>query len=287
MAPATDLPVSNTSFIVGLRPLLKTPQFYWFLGHASAIFFTILCSLFSLFRSPLAPTPLKYYNYSLNCIIFTYLIVLRQSYKSRPILTLLAQYPTLLKDDNVQYLSLALLFRLSSKFPGPIQGGLYPFVIFAIFHSINYIKSYLLPILPLDINMKNYYSNLITTIITNYNEQSLYVAANTEVVLIIQVIFTLIKLFLLFGWLRSNPIKTLKNLAVSIGIIIFIKFRYDQSKFTKAIINSYDLKINQILYSSPYIPESFRTIYQVIKKFIITYIGPIRVPIQRNIRKND
>lgn len=155
--------------------LAKTPQFWWFTGHGMAIFCFVVYSVSLLFGS----YALSWYNYCLHAIIFTYIIVLRQTYLNRSMIQVLSRYQLLLADDNVQYLSLLVLLRLSSRFPGPLPTGLYPFVIFALFHALSYIKSFIIPQVSfLSAELKKHYISIISNFILHYNESSLYVASS-------------------------------------------------------------------------------------------------------------
>ncbi|KAG7929337.1 hypothetical protein KL925_000079 [Ogataea polymorpha] len=87
--------------------LARTPQFYWFLSHLASLTCLILHTVAATFRGPHSPAALKYYNYSISSTIVTYLIVVRQTYRARPVSLIFSQPLTLLKDDNVQYLLLA------------------------------------------------------------------------------------------------------------------------------------------------------------------------------------
>ncbi|GMG59988.1 unnamed protein product [Ambrosiozyma monospora] len=120
---------TTKDFINHLKQQAKSPQFYWFLSHISALWFMLLNTLVSTFKGVDSPRAISYYNFSALSIIITYSIVIRQTYKSKPITFLFSQLPSLLKDDNVQYLLLAIVYRLfSSRFYGGISSfTLYPF----------------------------------------------------------------------------------------------------------------------------------------------------------------
>lgn len=76
---------SPTEFLSHLKQLAKGAQFYWYLTLISTVWFGILCVITSFWRGSVNPTTIKYYSLALSSILTTYLIILRQTYKNRPI----------------------------------------------------------------------------------------------------------------------------------------------------------------------------------------------------------
>lgn len=76
---------SPTEFLSGLKKLAKGAQFYWYLTLISTVWFGVLCVLTSFWRGSASPITIRYYSLALSSILTTYLLILRQTYKNRPI----------------------------------------------------------------------------------------------------------------------------------------------------------------------------------------------------------
>lgn len=253
----------------GLLQLAKSAQLYWFLGHAFAILFTALTFATSFFRSPFSDTPLGFYKNALNAIIITYVIVLRQVHKGKPVTMIISQLRSLLKESNVQYLLLALVFRLTATDPGPVFGGLYPFTIYSLFHFLNYLDTTLLATLP--VSNADQVRNLIRMFVSSYNEKSIYLAASCELFLVPSLLLSSLKSIILLEWYRA-PFSFIRQLIVVFSVISFLRLRYQQNVYMKQLVDSYDLKISQLLYH-PQLPQGFRLGYLRFKSLLTSTLG--------------
>ncbi|OUM53803.1 hypothetical protein BVG19_g3123 [[Candida] boidinii] len=258
--------------------LLRNVQFYWFLGHLFAIIFMVLHLLSTLIKGGTNSISISFYNYSINSIIITYLIVIRETYKNKPISFFINKIFTLdliFNDDNVQYLLLAISIKLYSLIEKiNITSSLYPFIIFALFHSLNYI-----------INNK-LISNLIVinyikSFINNYNEKSLFIASNFEVLNLLTYFFKLI--LDLVNIFRFNLFSNLNLVIFTLILIVFNKIRYDRSKYNKLIVNNYDLKLNTFIYNNNLVPNGIKVNLMNFRNLSINYLQLIKKPTVKKI----
>ncbi|ROT42222.1 hypothetical protein SODALDRAFT_268792 [Sodiomyces alkalinus F11] len=138
--PSADLPLSQR-----LLQLAQTLQFGWFAGH----FVLILCT----FRYFLSWVRMNYYSgiakLSYRTAFFaaavTYGIVVYKTWRARARAGAknLAHPLTIMGDENVQYLGMALVWLLFPQYPL----ALLPYTIYSIFHVATYSRANLIPTL--------------------------------------------------------------------------------------------------------------------------------------------
>lgn len=201
-------------------------------------------------------------------IIFTYLIVLFQIFKSSKLNLLNPK--NLLLNDNFQYLSLSIVWYLFSN-KVIISGGLIPFLIYSIFHSLNYFKNYILPILPnLNQQLKKNISISINNLIVKYNEQSLVAASNLEILIfgqqLVSFLIQLIKIF------RLDIGLILIKAFILFQYILFLKLRYKQSKQTKLLIDGYLYKTD-VFFNSGRLPMNLNVQYNDLKQKVNAFLS--------------
>lgn len=232
--------VQPSSPVQQLTSLLKTQQFYWFLGHVLAILFFVLSSLTAiLFRQAAS---LKYYRFTLLSIIVTYLIVLKQVYLKRSAPK--ATPARLIRDENVQYLSLAVVFYIASYIlDNQAQTVLYSYIIFAVFHALTYFQNNLLSIAVPSIATQQRVNSAINNFTTKFNQLAMSAAASVEIVLVVMTAFdVLISTFLVL--LKWNVVQYATKVFLLAAVVVFNKLRYDSNQFTKAAVNQLDQNVN-------------------------------------------
>lgn len=279
---ATPQQVQGPHFLAQISKLARTAQFYWYLSHVFAIFFMALCTIISVFKGNFNYSAIRYYQLSITSIIITYLIVIRQTYRAKPITFLFSQFFQLVGDDNVQYLLLASMLRF---FASRIYGGinattLQPFTIFALFHSLSYFQSMILPFLsPLSAGTKQKISSGIQSFVKKYNETSLIIASNMELMTAVTYsVQTLISVVTMKILKPSLFAMNLKTVCMCASYVTFCKVRYDQSRYMQTLINSYDMRFNQLIYGSRFIPQSLKGILVQLRSLIISVLGHISLP---------
>ncbi|RCK55605.1 Nucleoporin POM33 [Candida viswanathii] len=254
-----------------LTNLLKTQQFYWFLGHVLAVLFFVLNFVTGFFRPR---SSLRYYQFSLLSIILTYLIVIRQIHFKTgfKVSTFNAR---LLRDENVQYLTLAVVLYLSSFVIGQTQASLYSFVIFAVFHVLTYFQNHLLSVFLPSIGAQQRVNSLITQFVHKFNQPALFLATNAEIMSLLFSGFQLIPsaLFLLFKW---NLKYFLVQVLVFVVLVAFNKLRYDGNHYTKTVVELMDARANQFVVqvNNPQLSE----LYHKIRTNVVNFLGLIQLP---------
>lgn len=264
--------VQSSSPAQQLTSLLKTQQFYWFLGHVFAILFFALSSLTAiLFRHAAS---LKYYRFTLLSIIVTYLIVLKQVYvkRSAPKVT----PARLIRDENVQYLSLAVVFYIASYIlDSQAQTVLYSYIIFAVFHALTYFQNNLLTIAIPSIPTQQRVNSAINNFTTQFNQPALSAASSVEIVLAVMLAFdVLISTFWLL--LKWNVVQYATKVFLLVAVIVFNKLRYDNNQFTKAAVSQLDQTWNGYVnrLNNPQLTQK----YFGFREKIIHYLALIQLP---------
>lgn len=253
--------------------LVKTVQFYWFLSHVFTVLFFLVQTFYSFFSYNQS---LRYYQFSLLSIIITYLIVIKQLKKKT--------FNQLVHDENIQYLSMAIIYYLSSLRIGVITGSLYSFVIFSIFHILNYYKNNLLEIFISSIQHQQIIHSKISQFVSTYNQQALLMAANAEIFLLLFGANPLVQLpMIITDIFKFDILSIFVRINLFLLVVIFNKFRYDSNQFTRLVVEQWDLKIQQLLLKFP----QFNSYYDYFKQLIINYITPIKLPAIETQKKNN
>ncbi|KAG5421959.1 hypothetical protein I9W82_001052 [Candida metapsilosis] len=255
-----------------LTALFKTQQFYWYLGHVFAIIFFVLSSLTAmLFRQAAS---LKYFRFTLLSIIVTYLIVLKQVYikRSAPKLSI----ARLSRDENVQYLSLAVIFYIASYIlDTPAQTVLYSYIIFAVFHALTYFQNNLLSIAIPSIDAQQRVNAAINNFTTQFNQPALSAASSVEIVLAVMSAFdVLISTFWVL--LKWNIVQYATKVFLFVAVVVFNKLRYDSNQFTKAAVNQLDQTLNG--YVSKLNNAQLSQKYFALREKFIHYVALVQLP---------
>lgn len=116
-----------------------------------------------------------------------------------------------------------------------------------------------------------------------YYEKSLLLGASSELFILLPFIMKLANMFLLLGLFRNRLSYNLRQLFVSLVVVVFVKLRYNQSKNTQAIVNGYDLRINQLMFQ-PMVPVQVREAYAAVKGTVLKYVGAIRIPSEKKVK---
>lgn len=245
--------------------LMMTQQFWWFILHVLLVLFFIIYNI-SAFMRP-AEIALAYYRYTLVMVITTYVIVLART-KRRGVSGLLA-------DENFQYFTVAVTFYMALLAIGAVSGVLYPYMVYLVFHILGYVQNHLLEYLGGSIEAQQGIHARIGSFVKSYNQQALFLAATTEVMLLIALVNPLVVLFtVVTATLQGHPEVALGYFACLLVVVVFVKFRYDALPFTKAVVAGYDEKAFQFVTRFPVLVG----VYGQIKALIISLVAPIKVP---------
>ncbi|CAK9438535.1 uncharacterized protein LODBEIA_P27590 [Lodderomyces beijingensis] len=264
--------VQRPSLVKKLTALAQTQQFYWFLGHLFGILFSVLSLVTGVFYKN---TSLKYFRFALLSIISTYFIIIRQVYFKNGLKEIIV--PRLARDENVQYVVLALVLLTSTFVTGDqVAAGLYSYDIFAVFHVLNYFRNHLLEVLIPSLQAQQKISSQINAFTQRFNQPALYVASAIEVSLVVTSGFELIILpfAVLLRW-RSISYAVAK-LVVFLSVVVFNKLRYDGSQYTRAIVSELDK--NQVNFVTRLNNPKVTQLYNNVKGQIVHILKSIQLP---------
>ncbi|KAI5955651.1 hypothetical protein KGF54_001153 [Candida jiufengensis] len=272
--PSSKSTIKQQSSLTQLITLLKTQQFYWFLGHVFALLFSILSTLTGLiFKNQLS---LKYFRFALISNIITYGIVIKQIHFKSSTTSSNVSRIKLINDENIQYLVLALVFLLSSYIlKTQNQSALYPYVIFGVFHVVTYFQNHLITIFIPSIPAQQHLNSLINNFTSQLNQPALYAASSVELVLALTTGFDVVisSFWLILRW---NFFDYITKVIVFLTVIIFNKFKFDHSQYTKASVLQMDQTWNGYVnrLNNPKLTQLFFNF----RDLVIRYLGLINIP---------
>ncbi|KAK7207755.1 hypothetical protein BZA70DRAFT_272139 [Myxozyma melibiosi] len=241
MAPPADAPPATgstaappaESVSTRLIKLAKTLQFAWFTGHVFVLVGVLFYVLSAIRFAPGTSWARFWYRETYFSVIATYGIVLYRSYRaSTPTAT------TIIRDDNVQYLFIALLWLISK----PLLITLPPFAIYSFFHVLTYTRTNLLPTLGQPTTTGP--AAQIQSFVDNYNDKFTALVGNLELVLLVRLFFNAI-LFRKGSW---------------ISLIIygaFIRLRFEQSAFTRQAVKNWEVRADSLI-AHPSVPAGVK-----------------------------
>ncbi|KAK9372251.1 uncharacterized protein V1513DRAFT_452833 [Lipomyces chichibuensis] len=223
--------------------LVKTLQFTWFTGHVFVLLGVFFYALSTIKFSPGTKWARFWYRETFISVIVTYGIVLYRTYKSSSPTT-----TALLRDDNVQYMIIALLWLISK----PLLATLPAFAIYSFFHVLTYTRTNVLPTMGVLPNSP--VATKIQSFVDNYNDKFTRAVANLELVL-------LVRLFLdaLF-WRKGSWISLLVYGS-------FMRLRFEQSAFTKLAVRNWEVRIDSLI-AHPTVPAFVKNGWTQVKAFL-------------------
>lgn len=268
MAPKQQKPASVGAKLTSLS---KSPQFFWYLGHAFSVILFILLQVVSFFSRPWT---MFLYRWILFFELVSYAIVAKQLELFRKASLKNTQ---LIHDENAQYLFFCVALSIASIKLGPWSKALYSFVIYSFFHAIVYFQSHILELLPIPLSQQAVWSDRITLVSTNYNQQALYFAAMNEVFLLFDFLWAVpLLVFKVF----SDPIYVIFQAFLCLAVAIFLKLRYLHSTYSKTIIAQLDARISTVL-THPVVPPQLLQLYSIqFKGMVLAITDMIPVPTQ-------
>lgn len=222
---------SSSSATVGTSPvnLLSTLRFYWFTGHVFFLIgaFNYLISYIGIFPS----FAYAWYRVAFFSAIVSYGISIFETYFDKSNTAASTSQRPSLKDENIQYFGIAMVWLLSS----PVLGALVPFAVYALLHSLSYTRLHLLPAFgqpteTSDLSIK------INNFTKRQNGALIYVAASAELFLWFRL---LLNLFLLRGFIKF------------ILYTLFFKTRYETSRFNRQAVKTWEIKADGIISNAP------------------------------------
>lgn len=215
-------PAAKPAIKPDLLATVQTLQFAWFVGHA-----TTLLSLVFFFLSYVRVFPLSYmlwYKTALAGVVESFGVLLYQSVSKSGF-----SVTQLLRDDNVQYLALALVLFVYSPY---VALSLATFFVFSVFHVLSYVKHNLFP--ALDIKDTHPASVRIGEFIAANNTNSIALASLLEV-------YTALWMFLRVVTFR------LVSLIPFLAYAVFLKLRFEKSQFTRNAFKSVEVRVDDLV----------------------------------------
>ncbi|KAM9913086.1 hypothetical protein OXX69_001935 [Metschnikowia pulcherrima] len=201
---------------------VQTLQFAWFAGHAV----TVISAVFYLLTYVrVFPGAYKFwYKLAFLGALGSFGVLIFQSVKKSGVRPAL-----LLKDDNVHYLVLAAVLFVYSPY---VLLTLSTFTLFSTFHVLSYARNFLFPLFnipethPLSVHVGNF--------ITANNNNSIALASLLEVYTV--------------AWLFVRVITFRKTSLVPFFVyVVFIKFRFEKSAFTRNAFKSVEVKVESLV----------------------------------------
>ncbi|KAG7879094.1 hypothetical protein KL937_003507 [Ogataea polymorpha] len=230
-----------------LIELVQTAQFAWFAGHVTTLFYSLV--YFLTYRSRGSFHKFSYTLIYLS-VIESFGIIIHQSWKAGSLK--LNNPKVVLADDNVQYILIALALLLVLPV---ISLSIFPFVFFSFFHCITYIRGAVLP--KLGLKNQEALANKLGSFVANYNDLSMYYAANFEISTFVYIVFRALL------WSKGFWIALVVYGA-------FIKFRYEKSIFTRSCFKKLEVRIDGLLSHpsvSPQIKQYWINAKSALKKY--------------------
>ncbi|KAK9467153.1 hypothetical protein V1512DRAFT_262076 [Lipomyces arxii] len=235
---ATAVPVSQK-----IVAMMKTLQFGWFTGHVFVVLGTFFYTLSTLKLAPGTKWAKFWYREIFVSVILTYGIVLYRTYKAASPST-----TTLLRDDNVQYLVIALLWLVSK----PLLVTLPSFAIYSLFHVLTYTRTNVLP--SLGQSSTSSLSTKIQGFVDNYNDKFTRLVANFELVLLVRLLLDALM------WRKGSWISFVVYAS-------FMRFRFEQSVFTKQAVKNWEVRIDGLL-AHPSVPGAVKNGWATAKGYL-------------------
>ncbi|QPG74308.1 hypothetical protein FOA43_001635 [Brettanomyces nanus] len=111
--------------------------------------------------------------------------------------------------------------------------------------------------------------------VERFNETFLMIASNMELMVCISYCTQLIGVIVLMRIFKTAYfLINVKTVALASAYVVFCKLRYSQSKFMQALVSSYDLRINQFIYGSRFIPAGFKTVFVNLRATPVLPVSP-------------
>lgn len=224
--------------------LFTSLQFAWFVGHLVTV---LSFGLYLLTYLRIFPKCSKFwYKLALVGVIESFgLLIFQFTKKNGTNIKMLA------RDDNVQYLALALSLLVFSPY---VMMTLAPFVLFSTFHVLSYTRNTLLP--HFGIPETHSLSVQIENFVSSNNNKSISLAALLEV-------YTLFLLFLRLITFRPTSVVPF------FSFVLFITLRFNKSAYTRSAIKSVEVRIDELVGRAgvPAIKSAWVAVKGVIAKF--------------------
>ncbi|CAD6452900.1 59088740-834c-456c-b64f-40fe1bee502a [Sclerotinia trifoliorum] len=250
--PSPALPLQQR-----LIQLAQTLQFAWFVGHLSL--------LFCIFRYGLSYITFNYYSrwatFSYRTAFIsaavTYGIVVYKAFRARARAGRANQAGLIsyIADENVQYLSMAIVWLFSKQYPI----AMLPFGVYSVFHVATYTRTNLIPTLqpapqsadPKAAPKPNAMADTIGKFVKEYYDTSMGLVALLEIILWVRIFLSAIA-FQSGSWI------------LIFIYTAFLRSRFSQSTFVQAQFRQLEARIDSLV-GAQSTPPAARQVWEALK----------------------
>ncbi|PVH93854.1 hypothetical protein DM02DRAFT_540650 [Periconia macrospinosa] len=248
--PPATLPLGQR-----LAALAQTLQFAWFAGHVSLLLSALRYGLSYITFNTSSKMAAFTYRVAFLSATVTYGIVVYKAYRARMRAGKQSGVLSLLTDENVQYLIMALVWLFSRQIPAAIL----PFAVYSVFHVATYARSNLIPTLQPASSTpgakpQSAAAEFIGKFVKDYYDGSMTLVAVLEIVLWFRVLGSAL-LFQTGSWIL---------LAV---YTVFFRARYAQSPFVQGAITQLTARLDAQL-ANQSIPPAARQGWATFKNIV-------------------
>lgn len=219
---AKAAPGKTTATKPNLPALVQTLQFSWFVGHLLTVIATILFALSYIRIFPNASW--LWYKLALVGVIESFGVLIYQLVRKSGV-----NVKTLIADENVQYLLLAVVLFVQSPY---VFLTLSTFFLFSTFHVLSYLKNFLLP--ALGVSDQSRISEQIGAFVAANNNKSIGLASLLEV-------YTLVSLFVRVITFSK------RSIVPFLAYAVFMKLKFEKLAFTRNAFKQLEMSIEGLV----------------------------------------
>lgn len=258
MAP----PQSSMSLQDRLLQLAQTLQFAWFVGHLLLLISIVSYSFSYITFNYYSPLAIFSYRTAFLSAAATYGIVVYKAFRARARATgrPVTSPITFAADENVQYLTMALVWLWSSQYPL----AMLPFGVYSIFHVATYTRTVLVPTFEAGssngsttASKPNSIADTIGRFVKRYYDASMGLVAILEISL--------------WGRILLSSLTFSRGSWILLAIYtIFLRARYAQSTFVQIQFRNLEARIDSLI-GAQSTPPAARQAWDTLKEGIRTF----------------
>ncbi|KAF7923059.1 uncharacterized protein EAE98_007764 [Botrytis deweyae] len=250
--PSASLPLQQR-----LIQLAQTLQFAWFVGHLSLLFCIIRYGLSYITFNYYSRWATFSYRTAFISAAVTYGIVVYKAFRARARAGKANQAGliSLIADENVQYLAMALVWLFSKQYPL----AMLPFGVYSVFHVATYTRTNLIPTLqpapagtdPKAAPKPNAMADTIGKFVKEYYDTSMGLVALLEIILWARIFLSAIA-FQSGSWI------------LIVIYTAFLRSRFAQSAFVQGQFRQVEARIDSLV-GAQSTPPAARQVWEAVK----------------------
>ncbi|TGO82190.1 hypothetical protein BPOR_0895g00020 [Botrytis porri] len=242
--PSAALPLQQR-----LIQVAQTLQFAWFVGHLSLLFCIIRYGLSYITFNYYSRWATFSYRTAFISAAVTYGIVVYKAFPNQ------AGLISLIADENVQYLAMALVWLFSKQYPL----AMLPFGVYSVFHVATYTRTNLIPTLqpapagtdPKAAPKPNAMADTIGKFVKEYYDTSMGLVALLEIILWARIFLSAIA-FQSGSWI------------LIVIYTAFLRSRFAQSAFVQGQFRQVEARIDSLV-GAQSTPPAARQVWEAVK----------------------